>query len=417
MEALPVLKTTEIVLSQCNYTKRHHGLHWLTNMHFTALFFSDYSAAFPYMTFDISDSAVFGTQLHGGFAGASFNLTLSPLQAYELFDTILANKVQIADRYFRVVYEGEVSNVSSDGYDFSVSCVGFYARSATIIDDRIYPSSPTTVKTVIEDACGLIDSWNYQPAYIEDANYDLITTDPETGADLALDFTDKKVQDAIESVLSYGYSETDTSPPFIAIWEDRTPHLFVKKKLADVRPDWILTKDNLDGANPTQTINLDNVFNSVYAIYANEGDGQSKTTAATDAFSIAKFGTREGVVQNGSNPEGLAMGEALRDYAIEEYAWPIPAVSLNATGLTKSWGGETDYLYSIRAGDIVFMDTGDPGSMLYPQSPDSTLARTRLYVLRTSYTANSNTLSITVGNSDTDFLVLMSRLGLSGGLK
>jgi len=371
----------------------------------------------PQFAYNITDSFQFTTQLHGGFGTASANIYGDVIGINRLFDIILGHHAIVVDSFFRVVYEGRVTQLSTVPGTLTVKMTGYYADGKAVVDDRIYVTSSILLSEIIDDSIDLIDSWNGRMAETWPASYDLAVTDPDTGAILAVDFTDLKVVDALERCLVYGYSSTNYATPYVAIYDNRVMYVIVKPSLVTSEPDWVLKAENVHSSPPTYAQDVNEIFNKVYGIYANEGDGESKTTAASDSLSIARFGTREGIVQNGGNPEGLAMGEDLRDYALEEFAWPKISTQMQVEGQIYSWAGKIEENYMIRAGDLVFLDNNDPNAIVFPTSSEQVATKTRMFVVGTSYSAQSQMTSLTIGKTDSDFSVLMSRLGLSGGLK
>jgi uncharacterized membrane protein len=366
----------------------------------------------------VSTSFTFTTQLHGGFGNATADIYAFKVEVNRLFDAILGYHAIVVDSYFRSVYEGRVVQVSAKESTLVVSMAGYYEDASTVVDDRIYPSSPTYLSTILEDSADLIDSWNKRDAEYFFALYDLAVTDPDTGSILALDFTDIKVKDAIEKCTAYGFHPSDYRHPYVAIYENRVMYVILKPIITTSAPDWMIKPGNVTSSPPSYNTNVDDVFNSIYAVYANEGSGSSKTTAATDQRSIDTYGLREGVVQNGGNPEGLSMGEDLRDYALGEFAWPRISTTIQVEGPIFSYpAGTVEDPYMIRSGHLLYVDLGDPNSIVFERTSDQVAAKTKMYVMGTSYRAANNAITLTIGNTDSDFTILMSRLGLSGGLR
>lgn len=228
------------------------------------------------------------------------------------------------------------------------------------------------------------------------------------------DFTDKKVKDAIEVALKFGYSEDSLRPAYFAIWDNKVPHLFPEPSF-DQFPDWFVSK-TMSSASESVSNSLDSVYNRVYAAYDNQNEGPSKTLPANDAISQFRYGIREGLVQNGSNPEGLAMAEALRDMALDRYKSPRQIYSLNVSGVVQHGSGHLDYPYKIRAGDTILITDADLltalGGELVGQIKDGLLG----FVVSTNYSASTNSVEIQLGTNDQSFEMAMGRLGLSGGL-
>lgn len=370
-------------------------------------------------SYEIENGFTFNTQLHGGFAGATASLNLPGNQAQYIYGLLLGSHVEIRDLYYNLVYEGFIQEVTRSGPVLTVNMLGYYAHADRLIDDRIYTTNPTTVQEIVEDAADLIDSWNAPIPFLSTgADYDLMVTDPETGAYLAIDFTDIKIKDGIEQSLAYGYSSASPVPAYIVIYDDRTPFIITSEAFSLYKyKGYDIFIHNLTD-DPGTSTSLDEVKNKIYAVYANEGEGPSKTTAASDTFSISKYGTMEGVVQNGGNQEGLDLAEDLRDYALQIHAWPRDAISFGVTGFVQHFSGATYSPCNIRAGDSVrFPDLDLLYTIDREQIAGASYSKYVTFVTSTSYDASTNTNTISVGLTDKRLELIMSRLGLSGGLK
>lgn len=262
-----------------------------------------------------------------------------------------------------------------------------------------------TVGDVVSDCVDMMDyTWASIKVFLSDADA-LVDTQ---------DFTDKKVKDAIETVVKFGYSESDLRPVYFAIWDYKIAHLFPEPTFDDI-PDWFVSVKSL-GSEEEISQSTDGIYNRVYAAYDNQNDGPSKTLPADDIISQHRYGIREGLVQNGNNPEGIAMSESLRDMALERFKAPRQVYSLSISGLIRHNSGHLTYPYKIRAGDTVLITDADIISSL--GGDVSGFAKYGLFgfVVKTDYSADSNTLQIDFGTSDVSFETVMSRLGLSGGL-
>jgi len=367
--------------------------------------------------FPVSNTLTFATQIQGGFASASFSISLPRQRAYNLYTRILGFHVKIHDTYLNLAFEGYISELGISENLLNISLLGYYAKAGDLLDDRIYPTGPTTLATIIGDAADLIDAWNREDTWLSGADFDLSETDPETGAWLGLDFTDLKISEAVERCLGYGYSDSDASQACLTIYEGRYPRLFSAVNELDEYAGYFITEQNIDPGSDSMAMQLASIYNRIFAIYANEGEGTSKTTAADSDYSQDRFGIREGVVQNGGNPEGLAMAEDLRDYALEKYQWPTASIQVTVRGMIKTFAGERKSPYHIRAGDLVNFTDLDVTSAMVGMVDGQIINRLSAFVVSTNYTASSDTNALVVGLSDQSFEVLMSRLGLSGGLK
>lgn len=263
----------------------------------------------------------------------------------------------------------------------------------------------STAYAILKDVVDLIPEWR------DGAYSHMKATDIMVGAQ---DFTDRKGKEAVEAMMGYGYKEDELRAMYFAIWNHRIPFV-IPEPTSTQYPNWFVSAMNVVEGDPVGMSTRD-VFNKVYAIYSTSEAGSSKTVAAEDAISQGKYGTREGLVQNSSTAEGLAMGEDMRDMALEHYKYPRQTYQLRVKGLIKSGIGGYEYPYIIRAGEMIVLTDLDAfsseGGTLYGIAGRSSYG----FVLRTKYTASSNMTVIDIGSVDHRFDISMARLGLSGGL-
>lgn len=266
-------------------------------------------------------------------------------------------------------------------------------------------ASSTSVYTILKDCVDLIPEWNTSYPLFYGASY-------EVGAQ---DFTDKKVKEAVETVMGYGYTNSDLRPIYFAIYNHRMP-VVIPEPINDFRPNWFISAFNILNDNAV-SMSTKNVFNKIYAVYSETDAGRSLTLPAEDKVSQARYGTVEGIVDNSGSAEGIAMGEDLRDMALAKFSYPRQVFTIRATGFIQYGLGGYGYPYYIKAGDTVIitdLDAVSPdGSYIYGPSGQGAFG----LVMRTSYEAASNSISIELGSADEQLAVAMRRLGLSGGLK
>lgn len=372
-------------------------------------------------SFELSDFS-FSTQFHGGFSSASFKLFLPEDYVDYLYAVLLNAHGQVVDRFGKIVYEGYVNEMTRTGSDLSINMLGYYSHADRYLDDRIYVTSPTTLFDVVQDAIDLIPSWKgiTDRAVYNSADYNLMVTDPETGNDLPLDFTDMKIREALERCLGYGWSESYPVPAYLALYENGVVQLIRQfdPSFYETRRGLItIYKHNIVG-DIASSLSLNEVRNRIFAVYANAGEGPSKTTAANDVNSQGKYGVIEGLLQNGGNDEGITMANSLRDYALSVSAFPRSEISFSVTGLITRESGWFDNPWMIRAGDVILFADID---LIYTDEPTTlrqeSKSKYQVLVTSTSYSQSSNQTSITVGATDSQLEIMMSRLGLSGGIK
>lgn len=380
--------------------------------------YRDWAGRVPLLA-EKTDSAKFETQVHGGFKSFSAALKLPPWEKQANHSFLLGKHLKAFDLYGRSVWEGRVSGLELRDDGIGLTAQGYYADGKSIFHGMIYVEDPLPLYKMVRDCVQLVDTWNDGASVIlEDADNNLMHTDPEEGV-IPLDFSEEKVTDALEKCLSYGYSNTEPLPAFLTIYEHGIVRLFTTKNLyrrfaANEFNFYVLNRRNIRG-RMSSSVDLNEVFNKVYAVYANESDAPSWTEPVENPQSISLYGLREGLVQNGGNPEGLAMAESLRDYALETYAYPRVTVQVTATGAVESKSGALVPAYMIRAGDMV-MFTNDIYA-LYFGSASEVGKRAVGFVVGTSYSAKNDEISLTIGNPDKAYEIIMSRLELTGGLK
>jgi hypothetical protein len=367
-------------------------------------------------TVDVTDSVSFGTQLHGGFSDCSFTVGGQKDLSFFRYRLYLASHVVLFDEYGRRVYEGFINKSSVSEKGVEVECLGYYAKADTVTFDMIYDVNPYTIYEITHDCISDIPEWRHVFANVGQANYNMVRTDPLSGDVIAIDFTDKKVREAIESLMGYGYREDDIRPIYFAIWEGRIPYLFPEPKPAKF-PDWMVSIHSVSGGVAGISISLDTVFNRVFGVYDDQGEGPSKTLPAEDYLSQQRYGIREGTVQNGGTPEGLALANDLRDMALERYKYPRQVFTMEISGYIKSSAGFYDLPYRIRAGQQVLITDLDAMTVHAGTLAGQVAHGISGFVLRTDYDSSNHNLKIDFGASDVSFDILMSRLGLSGGLK
>lgn len=300
-----------------------------------------------------------------------------------------------------VQFEGE--DISSyldgdlgDGYDWTGT-----AHNSPSTRENMYPYA----RDIIQDACDLVPSWG-KPVY--SGNFD-------SRIDVDMDFSQVKVSDAVVDTLKFGFSNTYFLPAYLVIYTTRVPQIVVEQ--TSVNPDWYLDVKLLTNDSIGMEVSLNDVFNRVFAVYDNANDGISVTEPANNYASQARYGVREGLIDNGDTPGGLALAEDLRDTALEKYKNPRRVVSITLGGYVRNGSGSRDYVYKIRAGQNAVLSDLDLFSSQANYLSSESSVPLNGFIFSTDYDVKNNTIKIDIGTDDLSFEVLMSRLGLSGGLK
>lgn len=303
--------------------------------------------------------------------------------------------VQVEDGQISSYLDGSLG----DGYSWSGT-----AHNSPSIRINMYPYA----KDIIFDACQLVDSWNNFTHVGVDGTFD-------SRIDVDMDFSQVKVAESVIDTLKFGFSNTDFVPAYFVIYDTRTPTIVVERNA--VYPDWYLDAGLLSGDAVGAELSLDQVFNKVYAIYDNANDGVSVTVPANDLRSQYRYGVREGLLDNGDTPGGLALAEDLRDTALAKYSRPKRLATLVIKGYARNGTDTLTPIHRIRAGQTAIISDLDTMFAHAGLISAESLIPTNGFIFSTDYNAQNNSMKIDIGSDDLSFEVLMSRLGLSGGLK
>lgn len=382
-------------------------------MNFYATAHYDYEYAYINGSFDIGDSLQFGTVLNGGFADCSFSITQFSGQAGQRARGLLGNHVIVYDENFDIVYQGKVAQTSVQDGVVSVVCAGYFSDGnkkyipTTVMELWTDP----TVTDVLNACIGIMDNWNKLYAGVSGCDLILTGFDGEDNI---------KVTEMIERSLKFGLYESSAVPGYFAIYENRIPKVItgLSPDMIDSRqPDWIVYNEyNLsDGA--ATSLSIDDVYNTVYLRYDdNADDGVGPTLLETpleDYLSKGRYGELEGIIDVGQY--GLALGQDLQALALSRFRYPRKKMSFSINGLVRWRSGYLTYPYRIRAGDTILVADYDIESADWNYRGENSSGFVS-QVMKTSYDASSNQLSLDVTSGDSSFEYYMSRLGLDGGL-
>lgn len=261
---------------------------------------------------------------------------------------------------------------------------------------------------MLKDASdAMSQEWN--PLFTDYVNADFLVTDR--------DFTNIKVADAIEGLLKGGYSETEVTPAFFAVYNNSIPHVI--KPPNDNDYTWYIPAESLtELANDTE-YGIDGVFNRVWAIYSDISGEPSKTAeAAEDLVSQRLFGVREGLLQAQESGALYDFALQLRDISLERNKDPKQTRTVEISGPVYDRNGSAYPNYVVRAGDSVLISNSTDYSvvweMLYSDESHKTY---KSFVTKTEYTAATGVLRL--GFSDTDMYMesIFARIGADGGLE
>jgi hypothetical protein len=266
---------------------------------------------------------------------------------------------------------------------------------------------PVYQSAILSDVVDFVDAFNKFKLYISTGDYDVGNCD----------FIDKKARAALDYVSGFGRNISgEAVQTHLAMWENRVLYLITEPRLENAVPNWVITTNDLSGNRMSVSANLQEVYNKVYSVYSNNVDGPTKTIPAEDAESQARYGVREGFLQNGDFPFQMTQAYDFQNAALERYKYPRPVRTFEVLGRVSRIDGSTAPVYDIRAGDVVLI--GDIGTTASSVGSMAGISATKAvcFVLRTEYDASTDILRFDVGTGDVSFEILMGRLGISGGL-
>lgn len=271
-------------------------------------------------------------------------------------------------------------------------------------------AEPVYGSDVLVAAVGMMDQyWSQHTEFLSGSDYDV--TDQ--------DFSDKRVKDGIETVLSYGVTR-DGLPynTYFVIYNNRIPRIVLWNPSNVKVPTWVVDASH---SKDTVGVSLDvsSVYNKVYSVYNDSEAGQSVTEASGDFISQRKYGVREGFLNNGDLPYSLTQSLFLQEAALRQNKDPKAQWSFELIGSLNRFIGVRENVYKVRAGDVILVvDSGHSMNFIDTISFSSkqAIASLRL-VMSTDYDEGSDTLRISVGDLDPSLEAVFTRLGLSGGLQ
>jgi len=353
-------------------------------------------------TFDVSSGLSFGTQLNGGYAGASMQVNLPQRQSSWFARTVLGSEVTIYDDLGRYVYNGRVSGVNTISDGVGVTASGFWGDGSKItVPTALWLDPATTNGLVIYEASALVPSWS--PAL--GATYLNVPVGAQEYDD------EVKVADLITEMLKVGYRTDSVVPVHIALYANQIPRMIVEDK--PVYINYYVEADTDKGASGS-TISIDDVYNEIYALYddpATDSVGPTMyPSPVSDLASQSKYGKRQGIINTGEY--GLGIAQDLLGLANIKYAWPTEQFPIEVSSYVRNSNGAYEPPYVIKAGDWLSITNLDEVSVLKSFDPE----RVDGFVTGTSYSSDSASIRITMGSGDKNLEYMLARLGLSGGL-
>jgi hypothetical protein len=338
------------------------------------------------------------TQLPGGFAEGSFTLPALFFDPAE-WKTILLNKfVVITDGSGDRIYEGSIDGVSDTDDGLSVKLTGHYARASLQTVFLTYPTAPVPLVPVVQELSDLVNPWRSRL-------FNRLYTTAEFESPVALEFMyETKVAGALEKILSENANGSNQVQ--FAVYDYARPMLF-----ESLEPWFTVSRHNLV-LRYGSTISLAGVYNRIQVIYDVEGEKR-----VTDWFenerSQHRYGVREGSMNVGSVPEGVA--QVAGELAIARYAYPDEQETFTINGQVYSYyTHEPLPVHKLRAGHMLFVSD-------LPANPESRYAfaidrdQAGFLVQRTTYNHDDASLSFDVGEATKSLEQYLVGMGVSGG--
>jgi hypothetical protein len=349
----------------------------------------------------------FSTQAQGGFTDASFAVKASGWNAVKWYREYLGFHVVIFDHLGRRVYEGSIEDAEADSEGVTITCLGYHAAVDELLHGVIYPiGTPATPTNLIEDVVDIASAysvWSPDKSMVSKLTHDI---SPQ-------DFSgEKKLADAIAEATKFGDNGLNPRPVYLAVWDHRRAYLYVEPSLVG-KPTWLVyMKDFASAQGLGLSRSRSTVWNRIQVVYDDPLIGTTFTDFAEDKDSQRKFRIREGTVNIGQSLEGVA--EVVRDLAIKAYASPEQTSSIEISNRVYSYAGAPDYPYMIRAGSLIKIMDYDPSvaqQVAGTSGQDTSVA----LISRTTYNAESNTISIELGRKSMSLDLFMAKLGTGSG--
>ena len=353
----------------------------------------------------------FGTLIPGGFGQGNFTIRLRNLEEmYRVFEQLPEAHVVLEDRYGDRVYEGRISDSSrGPGGLISLTTEGYYVHATERLHGLIY-SSPTFAHEIISDTIQLAGDVELYPIW-NDADGGVTQTDVDLGN---LDFTgDIKLDDVISKISAQGYLTTTLKRMFFNVWDYRLCY-FVPEVLPVDRMDWMIESSQVVGEGQV-SLNNEELFNSVRALYDDPNGGPTLTSAIDDELSQAMYGrVKEAVISVGEVPSNVA--SLMQQLFLMQYAYQIYRVNMKVKGYIRNFqSGRDTFPYMIRAGDVISIAQGsyDIGAVhLNTQygevrGPQDAVGQ----ILQTNYSSDG-ILTLDFGQKPAGYDIIVERLGL-----
>lgn len=338
----------------------------------------------------------FSTQLPGGFYEGSFTLPKDFFVLEDLKKNLPGRYVVVTDEAASRVYEGSIEGIGDADDGLTVQMSGPYQKGAAHTVYLAYPTVPIDLIAVVRELCGVVDEWRTEPI-IQDI--DSWTTG------IAQEFMyETKIQQAFDDLLK---KENTQDPPIqFAVYDEGRPFLF-----KSLKPWYKVARNNLT-LKYGSTLSVGGLYNRIQVLYEQNGE-KRVTNWYEDTPSQDRYGTREGTINVGEVPAGVAAVSG--ELAIGTYSKPDEQETMTIPGTIYTYdAGLTQPAYWLRAGHILVVSDIESN----PNSRKTFWVRedqATYLVVKTSYTHDTGELSVEVGDGRKSFEQYLMDMGVSGG--
>lgn len=308
----------------------------------------------------------FGTNEHG-FATLDAFYPCSLLEAFTIYDRAGLPHVAVTDNS-TTVWEGRLEDVAIIPGGVRLKAFG-YQRA---LSDTLYIATHTSAATS-SIAAALV-------ANVSSLNSTQLSTSTVLVSTNALAVTetynDMRPADILSRIASYG----DTSGN-VWEWGVYDQRVLYFRQRGTVGRAWYV-----DATELTLERSINNLYNSVYAIYTNGTNAASRTTIETNSDSVSRYGIfRQAFVNSKTLNSSMAEYQATTFLTDSKDATPRAQIAFSS--VYDASGGKWP-LYMVRAGDTITIRN-------LPPTISTTVDKIRtFYVSRTEYSADSDTLSV-----------------------
>lgn len=350
----------------------------------------------------------FDTSAMGGFGDATFSIRVSGWNAVRWYRSYLGFHVVVFDKYGRRVYEGRIEDADATQDGVSVVCLGYFSHAKELTHGMVYQAgfmlTPTQlVADTVDIAFNTQGTWAGDYSMLQKFSHNI---SPQ-------DFSgDRKLSDAIEVATKFGNDGVIPRPVYFAVWDHRRAYFYEEPALTS-EPDWrVYKRDFSSSGGLSLSRSRSSVWNKIQVIYDDPLIGQTFTAWAENKDSQRLYGIKEGTLNIGSSLPGLAA--VIRDLAINSYAFPTQSSEVGISGRVYTAGGRAELPYMVRAGTLLQVMDYDP-SVAQLVGGSTGVDASIMFISGTSYSLESNEVTLEIGTGNVALDILMARLGSGSG--